>query len=262
MRAAPEFAVRQILVRRPMRWPELADLDGARLARLDRAIENALPHGCNPERVLSAATSQFTILRHPLSDHFLERSRRAIKLRSHLEENATASFPPGALKTSLQSRSAFDRLLLHLANSTSGQATYRTSSIGLCSDGKGVQVRLPSPAEAHQTIGSLYEGLRRGGPPGLCAAAALLMTVNAHPFEDGNGRVARALANMTLRLHSPSLVYVPFSEIFHRSDGGYEIALRGAEINGDWNGFIDFLTSVFALLRDDWQEATEFVGAS
>ncbi len=74
------------------------------------------------------------------------------------------------------------------------------------------------------------------------AALVLCLFVNCHPFTDGNGRVARILFNHTLRRGGmPDDVYVPFYEIAARSRGGYVIALRHAEVRGDWHPIMSWV---------------------
>ena len=66
--------------------------------------------------------------------------------------------------------------------------------------------------------------------PVLCAAEAHLWFVTIHPFEDGNGRIARAIADMALARseNSPQRFYSMSAQI-RRERGEYYSALQNAQ---------------------------------
>ena len=81
------------------------------------------------------------------------------------------------------------------------------------------------------------------------AAVAFALLLNCHPFTDG--RTARLLFNHLLhRGGMPADVYLPLHEIGRRSQGGYEIALRIAELRGDWEPFLRWLLDAIRCCRD------------
>lgn len=61
-------------------------------------------------------------------------------------------------------------------------------------------------------------------------------TLNAHPFPDGNGRVARALTNAFLirsgiLRHGP----LPLGALVYAAGGNFEVAVRRVVIDGNWD---------------------------
>ena len=88
-------------------------------------------------------------------------------------------------------------------------------------------------------------------PPAFRAAVVHVLLLNCHPFTDGNGRVARILLNHVLKQGGmPDGVYLPLYEVANRFMGGYEIALRFAEIRGDWEPFLQYLLDAIRCYRE------------
>ncbi|MDF0490157.1 Fic family protein [Sphingomonas sp. H39-1-10] len=74
------------------------------------------------------------------------------------------------------------------------------------------------------------------------AVVSLVALTNCHPFLDGNGRVARIVANRLLdRTASAARVYLPLREIAIFSRGGYILRVREAELQGNWLPLAYFL---------------------
>src|SRR6185295_2158384 len=92
-----------------------------------------------------------------------------------------------------------------------------------------------TPAEMHRLIGELSSADFAAAHPVLQAAYAHFAFVAIHPFADGNGRVARALAStFTYRSHSVPLLIL----LEHKP--GYFAALRSAD-EGAAQAFVDFV---------------------
>jgi hypothetical protein len=104
------------------------------------------------------------------------------------------------------------------------------------------EIQMPDPRTAAAAVAELPHAIDCSHPsPIVRAAAALLLVVNAHLLPDGNGRAGRVLANFYLQLSGmPGDAYIPFYEIGRISRGGYEIALRRAELHGVWDDLICF----------------------
>jgi Fic family protein len=65
---------------------------------------------------------------------------------------------------------------------------------------------------------------KNGTDPVLKAAIAHLWFVTVHPFDDGNGRIARAIADMSLARseHSPQRFYSMSAQIRQERKAYYE----------------------------------------
>ncbi len=92
-----------------------------------------------------------------------------------------------------------------------------------------------TPAEMHRFCEELRSDAFSAANPILQAAYAHYAFVSVHPFVDGNGRVARALASVfTYRAESIPLLIL-------KGDGDYLTALEAAD-NGDIQRFVDFIS--------------------
>lgn len=94
---------------------------------------------------------------------------------------------------------------------------------------------LDIPREMQRFVAELKSEAFADAHPALQSAFALYAFVAVHPFEDGNGRVARALASIyTLRSHAVPVV------VYRRSRGEYVAALRRADA-GEYAPLVDFM---------------------
>lgn len=91
-----------------------------------------------------------------------------------------------------------------------------------------------TPAEMHRLVGELNSELFNKAHPVLQASYAHYAFVSIHPFADGNGRVARALASVfTYRSIS-----VPYLVLFEHRRAYYEALSAGDK--GDFAPFVTF----------------------
>lgn len=106
-----------------------------------------------------------------------------------------------------------------------------------------------TPAEMHRLVEELNSSAFASAPPVLQAAFAHYAFVAIHPFADGNGRMARALASVFLRRHS----YVPLLILADQQPEYFE-ALEAAD-QGDLQTFADFVfdrgIDAFALVTSE-----------
>lgn len=73
--------------------------------------------------------------------------------------------------------------------------------------------------------------------------------LNIHPFEDGNGRVARALFNCHFNAaEGVGEFFLPLSIINKMARGAYEIKVRDAEVNGNWVSLIDYFSEIVGVI--------------
>jgi hypothetical protein len=245
-----------LLVRRPISpiafealpSPIRGDLETAskQLAQLPRISIGA---------VRTAPDHCFERLAHRLSDAYVELNNPGPDLaRSEAEFDALEWFEARGEPLAGSSARSFRESLGALnARLTNRGSTWRRGNMGLDADNAGSRIRLPGP----EHIPAQLAKLRRlwsddlGAPALLKATVALALTVNCHPFTDGNGRVARLLFNQWLRQGGmPVDAYFPFAEIARRSRGGYEIALRIVEVQGSWEPFANFVLEALRCYRD------------
>jgi Fic family protein len=114
---------------------------------------------------------------------------------------------------------------------------------------------LQTPDEMHRFVEQLHHDDFAAAHPVLQAAYAHYCLVAVHPFQDGNGRVARALASVYLyRNRAASVPLV----IFNDQKAKYLDALASAD-EGDTQAFVDFILDRTVEAID---LVTEQIGAS
>ena len=249
----PNGSVRKVLDREPIRvpaWDELPETVKHELAAASQGLTDLRPLAADAIR--GAPDRVFADLTHRLSDAYVQLNPQRENIgRSGAEQEALAWFEMQLAEADLSSERAFRGLLERLnARLTGGRSVWRKRDIFLNADKAGTRIRLPAAAHVPSQLRRLRKVcLDDGLSPGLFrATAALALTVNAHPFTDGNGRVGRILFNHVLREAGlTSNAYVPLYEMAMRSRGGYEIALRLAEIHGDWVALVRFMISLVTL---------------
>jgi hypothetical protein len=79
------------------------------------------------------------------------------------------------------------------------------------------------------------------GPPLYRAICAFLTVVSAHPFSDGNGRVARLLFNLYLAQHCGGRHFVPLAELTHQTCGIYEELFARAAADGPYDDVLQLV---------------------
>ncbi len=217
---------------------------GAALAEASSALPSLTPLA--PEAINAAPDESFSALRHELSPHYRAlHPLGAPAGRSQLEAGVLGNFESGADTLCLLSPRVFrDRLgALNLAL-TGGRGGWRDGTVRLGDDREGNRIFFPHVSAVPGQLERLRLLLvgQTGAPPLFTAGVAYALFLNCHPFTDGNGRTARVLFNHLLhRDGMPRQVYLPLHEIARRSHGGYEIALRMAEVRGEWEPFLRFI---------------------
>lgn len=79
----------------------------------------------------------------------------------------------------------------------------------------------------------------------LLPAYGFARTIIAHPYPDGNGRLARALVHAALaRTAHYSAPFLPLAPAFYMNGAKVAAALRRLSYTGDWQGFNDVFQSV------------------
>ena len=183
-------------------------------------------------------------LEHELSDYImLAVSDQPADGRSMVEFEVMKQLPP---ITSVGDYKAFEGLLLHLHQRVCDSAEgFRRGEIQTQPDRMGHCVRYPAPDVIKPSLRQLYDHWceHATSTPGLVAVVTLAAVTNLHPFQDGNGRVARVLFNHLLNADQQESIYLPIHEIAALSRGGFLIRLRQAQYHGGWFPFFDFLVT-------------------
>lgn len=219
-----------------------------RLARASSSLAELAP--VSPQRIVHAPATLVAPLRHPLSDAYLERNGPAeAPIRADIE-SAALDMLGSSLDTA--DPAVFARALASANDHvTGGGGGWRQGHVGTAPDMCGNSIVFPPRARAGDQIDRLRKLLGRADIPAIFTAAmALALLTNCHPFRDGNGRVARLIFNHALRRGGmPPDVYIAFSELAGRSDGGYLIALRQGELRGQWEPFLEFVMTIIGVHR-------------
>jgi len=92
----------------------------------------------------------------------------------------------------------------------------------------------------------------------LKAAVAHVYFESIHPFEDGNGRVGRALAEYTLSNTLQSPVLLSISKIIEKDKRQYYEALKQAQSGLDLTAWIHYFTQVIVDAQRNARELIEF----
>ncbi len=241
----------KVLHRQPVVPPECEALPQeliARLASASASLVDIVP--IEPSQVVSAPASVVAPLRHRLSDAYLARNGHSdTPIRAIAEQTALDAV--GVTLRSADQTTFRHTLAIANAQTTDGKGGWRTNPVGTAPDPYGNSIVFPPQASVDRQIDRIHALLERDDVPAVFRAAmALALLTNCHPFRDGNGRVARMIFNHALRLGGMrDTVYVPFSELAGRSDGGYLIALRQGELHGQWEPFLEFVMTLLEVHR-------------
>jgi hypothetical protein len=190
-------------------------------------------------------------LAHHLSSHIEQRSpsKQGSDARSPIEKAALAHHQArltGAIEA--MKPGSFASAMVALSETLLGRkGVLRRGPLVLRSSDDSAFIELPgieALGAQLDALGKLLAG-SSAGSRFVRACVAYVGLLNAHPFEDGNGRVARVVFNLELRrLGMPNDAYVPLYAAMCQSRGGYEIRLRQAELHGEWDPLVRYLCRV------------------
>lgn len=144
--------------------------------------------------------------------------------------------------------------VLHLIARTyikaAGVGMTRTQGVGLADHDGNMAVIFLSVEDLNMLDSQISAISEATGSTVLRAILIFFTIVHYHPYSDGNGRVARTMFNIILRRGGLSeRQYLPLFDIMHRSRGKYEVALRYAEVFGNWVPLTRFMVSAFRIAR-------------
>ncbi|WP_230772368.1 Fic family protein [Sphingomonas sp. Leaf4] len=143
--------------------------------------------------------------------------------------------------------------LLHAVSALAfGQVQFfRQVSAGIISDSLGRQIMFPAPADSLKMLTDLDAPLRSQLLSSYTLAAVLAMVgvIHAHPFADGNGRIARILFAAILRWGSQRSVFIPVLALQSLSYPSFLVRARRAQCQGDWAPIVNHMASALEFLR-------------
>lgn len=120
---------------------------------------------------------------------------------------------------------------------------FRTQTAHTRRDRAGACTAYPGPEAIYPQLGRIYAHWKRHvhTEPGFAAVVAMTALLNVHPFNDGNGRVARLLFHWTINEGRESPLYLPIHELSALSQYGYLIRLRQATYHLNWRPLFSYL---------------------
>lgn len=127
------------------------------------------------------------------------------------------------------------------------QAVRRLGPIYSTWDKRGNRIRYPSPNVAALELARAVSiiNTRPFGHAVLEGIVSMVMTMNAHAMVDGNGRLGRALFLASMHVAGfEGALFVPIGTLLHSAQGNTLIALRRAQIKGEWVPILRLVASV------------------
>jgi Fic family protein len=96
-------------------------------------------------------------------------------------------------------------------------------------------------------------------PPLIRASIAHLYFVSIHPFEDGNGRIARGLAQKVLSQPLGQPVLIALSQVIERQKKTYYSMLERSNKDNAVDEWVDYFAAVILNAQDYTQQMVDFV---
>ena len=94
--------------------------------------------------------------------------------------------------------------------------------------------------------------------PIIKAAVAHLYFESIHPFEDGNGRIGRAIAEKALSQGFDHSIMFSISKSIEENRSAYYIALQNAQQKLDLTKWIQWFASIIIFAQDDAEKTIQF----
>lgn len=184
-------------------------------------------------------------LRHPLARRLAGPAALPARRDREIEERAMLALFERERPFARSARDFAD--VLCAANACAvPDAGLRQHEAGLPVTVGAIQILFPAPAELRTRLGALHGFVADQGASLHTAIAALAAILNAHPFGDGNGRMARALYGHLLG-QLGLRGYFPFAAVFHASCGVFELCLREGEVRRNWRPFLRYNARILSL---------------
>ncbi len=199
------------------------------------------------------------LTRDELSEYFAGTQRDLSHFERRIPEEAVVQF--------LVDRPRIDSPALKVAAGVATGGPFpdiRSTVITTQPDRQGRYVQFIAPDHISGVLSEVYRvwAMAAPAPEAVFNAVWLLAAVlNAHPFPDGNGRLARALCNAYL-LKSGVLCHgaLPLGALIYASRGNFEIAMRRVEIMQTWEPLCRFFLATITAYAA-WIEVFEMTNA-
>lgn len=94
--------------------------------------------------------------------------------------------------------------------------------------------------------------------PIIKAAVAHLYFESIHPFEDGNGRIGRAIAEKALSQGFDNPIMFSISKSIEENRSAYYKALQHAQQRLEITKWIEWFTSIIIFAQDDAEKTIQF----
>lgn len=129
---------------------------------------------------------------------------------------------------------------------------FRRVSAGITRDSHGRQIMFPSPADSVAMLEELDRQIRSRMRCAyeLSAVLAMVGFVHAHPFADGNGRIARTLFAALMRWGGPTTASIPVLALQCLSYPSFLIRTRRAQCSGNWAPIASHMACTLDCLAD------------
>lgn len=154
----------------------------------------------------------------------------------------------------LSCEGGFVRRILDIHNSLrEDRRGFRRLPIGTQIDAHGDTRIYPPASRIEHQLSRLYRYLHYAEEPAILkATVSFIAIVTAHPFYDGNGRVARIIFNAMIRsLSDVMFLYIPIKTLEILSGPGLILKIRRAQLFGHWAPIINFFCNSAELVRNE-----------
>lgn len=146
---------------------------------------------------------------------------------------------------------ALPDFLLKIGRLIGAPSAFRQSPLRTRADRSGDAILYPCPSNINAQLRalSLWLAINRNARFG-CAAVAMTVICNLHPFDDYNGRCGRLMFNLLCRTDDACRPYVPLHEFGILSAGAFIVRLRTAQYHGHWEPLLDYLDTCGRFLNE------------
>ena len=127
-------------------------------------------------------------------------------------------------------------------------------------DNPKIHFEAPPSKRVHQEMQQFILWFNQMGLPPLARASlAHLYFVCIHPFEDGNGRIGRALVEKALSQSKKSPALIALSQVIDRKRKTYYEALENNNKSLDVTGWIEYFSLTIIAAQDYSQQMVDFL---